>query len=326
MIPSDDPQIQRKLIEILHVIDERGDAVGARIISDVLKERGYALGERGVRYHLRMLDERGLTRREGYAGRTITKLGKKELDEALVHDRTGFVLTRIEDMIYRTDFDLASGRGDLIINLSFISRDDLDDALAIAKYLAESKCGMNSRIRIVENGDSDIAIPEDHVGIATICSITCDGLLLKHGIPVNTRYGGVLQIEDGDAVQYTDLIGYTGTSIDPMKVFLSRKMTSVLEIAETGSGLALANVRQIPASSKVAASKILDIAVENGITTRYEVGEGSILGVPVDAGMAGISILAGLNVIAAIQEAGIEVMVEPIAAVVDYGLSEDKGV
>ena len=322
MIPSDDPQIQRKLIEILHVIDERSGAVGARIISDILNERGYALGERGVRYHLRILDERGLTRREGYAGRTITELGKKELDEALVHDRIGFVLTRIEDMIYRTNFDPASGKGDLIINLSAIRRDDLDDALAIIRYLAQAGCGMGSRVRIVENGDYNGSIPEDHVGIATVCSITCDGLLLKSGIPVNTSYGGVLRIEDGAAVQYTDLIGYTGTSIDPTRVFLSRKMTSVLEIAETGSGFALANIRQVPASSKDAASEVLDMAIKNGITTHYMIGEGDILGVPVDAGMAGISILAGLNVIAAIQEAGIKVMVEPIAAMADYALSE----
>lgn len=47
----DDPQIQRKLIAILRVINERGGAVGARAISDRLMEQGYALGERGVRYH-----------------------------------------------------------------------------------------------------------------------------------------------------------------------------------------------------------------------------------------------------------------------------------
>ena len=104
MTSSDDPQIQRKLIEILRVIDEHGGAVGARIISDALKERGYPLGERGVRYHLRILDERGLTKGHGYAGRTITERGRKEIKEALVHDRIGFMHARIEEMIYQTDF------------------------------------------------------------------------------------------------------------------------------------------------------------------------------------------------------------------------------
>ena len=322
MIPSDDPQIQRKLIEILHVIDEHGSAVGARIISDILKERGYPLGERGVRYHLRILDERGLTMKHGYAGRTLTELGRKELEEALVHDRIGFVLTRIEDMAYRTDFDPASKKGSLVTNLSVIRQEDIDDALEIIRYFAKSGCEMGCRTRVIEgggDGDSDgIGIPEGHVGIATICSITCDGILLNRGIPVNTRYGGVLRIEDGCAVQYTDLIAYTGTSIDPMKIFISRGMTSVLDIVETGSGLALANIREVPLSSRDEASEILDIAIGAGVTNCYELGETDILGVPVDAGMAGISILAGLNVIAAIQEAGIGVTIEPIAAMMDY--------
>ncbi|HDN64936.1 MAG TPA: hypothetical protein ENF23_01350 [Methanosarcinales archaeon] len=56
---SDDPQIQRKLIAILRTINAHEGAVGARVISDSLMEQGYALGERGVRYHLRSLDERG---------------------------------------------------------------------------------------------------------------------------------------------------------------------------------------------------------------------------------------------------------------------------
>ena len=38
--------------------------------------------------------------------------------------------------------------------------------------------------------------------------------------------------------------------------------------------------------------------------------------------MAGISIFTGHSVIAAIQEAGIAVMVEPITAMMSYGLSE----
>jgi len=65
MISPDDPQIQRKLIAILRTIDEHEGAVGARVIADAIKEKGYQLTERGVRYHLRILDERGLTKGVG---------------------------------------------------------------------------------------------------------------------------------------------------------------------------------------------------------------------------------------------------------------------
>jgi repressor of nif and glnA expression len=320
MISSDDPQIQRKLMEILRVIDERESAVGARIISDVLKEKGYPLGERGVRYHLRILDERGLTERHGYAGRTITELGKKELEDALVQDRIGFVLTQIEKRIYQTDFDLASRKGLVIANIAIIEKADLDDALGIIRYLAEHE--MSCRVKVIHEEVTlpAIPIPEDHIAIATICSTTCDGILLKHGIPVNIKYGGMLRFDNNQATGYTDLIAYTGTSIDPMKIFISRSMTSVLEIVKTGSGLLLANVREVPDSARDESLRILNRAMDAGIIDRYEIGDpGSpVLGVPVDSGMTGISVSAGLNAIAAVQEVGIEVTVEPVAAVMDY--------
>ncbi|RZN35144.1 MAG: DUF128 domain-containing protein, partial [Methanosarcinales archaeon] len=148
-----DPQIQRKLIEILRVIDKHEGVVGARIISDALKERGYPLGERGVRYHLRILDERGLTEGHGYAGRTITERGRKEIEEALVQDRIGFIHARIEEMIYQTDFNLEKERGPVIANITTIKKEDLDDALGVLRYLSEH--GMSCRIKIIEEHASD---------------------------------------------------------------------------------------------------------------------------------------------------------------------------
>ncbi|MGP8337636.1 MAG: DUF128 domain-containing protein [Methanosarcinaceae archaeon] len=320
MTSSDDPQIQRKLIAILRVINERGGAVGARLISDSLMEQGYALGERGVRYHLRILDERGLTEGHGYAGRTITECGRREIEEALVHDRIGFIHARIEEMIYQTDFDLEKERGLVIANITTIKKEDLDDALGVLRYLSEHK--MNCRIKVIEEGASGymVAVPKGHVGIATICSATCDGILLKHGIPVNINYGGMLRFDKNQASHYADLIAYAGTTIDPMKIFISWKTTSVLDVVETGDGLLLANVRAVPDLARDEASKILDRVVAAGITDYVDIGDphSPVLGAPVVAGMTGISVSAGLNSIAAIQEVGIAVAVEPVATVMDY--------
>ena len=320
MASSDDPQIQRKLIEILRVINSHDGAVGARVISDSLKEQGYSLGERGVRYHLRILDERGLTEGHGYAGRTITERGRREIEEALVHDRIGFIHARIEEMVYQTGFDPISKSGTVIANITRIKKEDLDDALGIMRYLAEH--GMNCRIKVIEEGVSNLGvpIPKDYVGIATICSMTCDGILLKHGIPANIRYGGMLRFNKNQASHYTDLIAYAGTTIDPLKIFISWKTTSVLDIVESGRGLLLANVRAIPDLARDEASRILARVVEAGIIDYATIGDphSPVLGAPVVAGMIGISVSAGLNSIAAIQEVGIAVAVEPVATVMDY--------
>ncbi|MEA1869290.1 MAG: NrpR regulatory domain-containing protein [Euryarchaeota archaeon] len=283
-------------------------------------EQGYSLGERGVRYHLRILDERGLTEGQGYAGRTITERGRRELEEALVHDRIGFMHARIEEMIYQTGFDLEKERGLVIANITTIKNEDLDDALQILRYLSEHE--MSCRIKIIEEGASDhpVVVPEGQVGIATICSVTCEGILLKHGIPVNIDYGGMLRFDKNQASYYTDLIAYSGTTIDPMKIFISWKATSVLDIVETGDGVLLANVRAVPDLARDGASKILDRVVAAGIIDCVKIGNphSPVLGAPVAAGMTGISVSAGLNSIAAIQEVGIAVAVEPVATVMDY--------
>jgi len=47
---------QRRLMEILRLIESASTPVGARAISVTLSNRGYDLGERAVRYNLRILD------------------------------------------------------------------------------------------------------------------------------------------------------------------------------------------------------------------------------------------------------------------------------
>jgi len=89
---------------------------------------------------------------------------------------------RIEEMLYQTDFDPISKSGTVIANITLIKKSDFDDALQILQYLAEHD--MDCRIKVIreDTSDSITPIPDDCVGIATICSITCDGILLKHGI------------------------------------------------------------------------------------------------------------------------------------------------
>ncbi|MBN1133871.1 MAG: DUF128 domain-containing protein [Methanosarcinaceae archaeon] len=316
-----EPQIERKLIEIMRIINESDKPIGARNIADELNNRGYGIGERAVRYHLRILDERGFTKKYGYAGRTITEMGRKELDDALIGDRLGFVITRIEKLIYNTNYDLKSKEGDVIINFSYLDKDDFDDAVAIMKYAAESGMVISPRVKIFEeDSDSDIYVPPDKIGIATVCSITFDGLLLKYGIPVKTSYGGILQIENQENVKFLDLISYSGTSIDPIKIFLNRHSTSVLEVMEKGTGKVLSNIRQIPASACEKANEILKLAEESDISGAIIIGEASeeVFGAPVDIGRSGIPVIVGINAIAAVEEAGIEVVTHPVSTVLKY--------
>ena len=317
---TSDPQVQRKLIEILRIITESDGAIGARIIADKMRERGYQIGERGVRYHLRILDERGLTAREGYSGRVITENGLQELEDGLIGHRVGFIITAIDELVYNTDLDVDTGEGNVIVNMALIDKDDFDDAIEIIAAINETPYSISPYIQVIEEDAIDYRVPKGKVGIATVCSITIDGILAKNGIPVNTKYGGLIQIENGTPTTFSDMLLYSGTTIDPMKIFINRRMTSVLDVLETGNGKLLANMREIPASAKEHAIEVLDKAKGIDIDGLIGIGKpGSpIFKAPVGPGKIGLPIYAGLNCIVAIEESGIDVSVFPISRMANY--------
>src|SRR3990172_5674672 len=317
-----DSMVQRKLIEILRILHENQEPIGARLIADRMNERGYPIGERGVRYHLRILDERGLTKRQGYDGRVITERGVHELNSALVGDRLGFIITRIEKFIYDTTFDLRKGQGKVIINTSIIDKYDFDKAMEILRRVVNNGYSISPYIKLFEEGTvtSDLKVPEGKIGIATMCSITIDGILMKNGIPVNTKYGGILEIKDSKPVHFEDIIVYNGTTIDPMRIFVSKKLTRVLAAVDTGSGRLLANLPQIPASALPQAEKVLQSIMDSRIEGIAEIGKPGkqVLGAPVENGKVGVVAIAGVNGMAAVEEMGIKVDTHPISTIIDF--------
>ena len=72
-------QNQRVREEKLRELAEVKGVAGARILTRRLVLRGIKINERTVRYHLKILDEMGLTENVGRAGRRLTRRGVQEL-------------------------------------------------------------------------------------------------------------------------------------------------------------------------------------------------------------------------------------------------------
>jgi repressor of nif and glnA expression len=315
---------QRRLIEILRVIEEMDKPVGARAISDLLCNRGYDLGERAVRYNLKILDELGFTEKKGYSGRVLTPLGSREMNDALVDDRIGFVNTKIEEYMFKTTFDPISGRGDVIANTSIIDKANAEKVFDILASVFDAGYSINRRILILEEGSEilNFEIPVGSLGIATVCSITLDGVLMKKGIPVLTSYAGVVDVKEGRPMEFMDLIAYAGSSLDPMKVFMARRVTSVANAVSFGSGKVLANVREVPTAAAEIVRDNLDesnMVDFGGLIRIGEAGE-PILGCPIGSGKIGIAFYAGVNGLLAAEELGFRIKTEPISLMLDYSL------
>ena len=299
----------KTMMSILRVLDKQPERiVGAREISRQLKMHGVELMERTVRYHLKILDERGLTKVFGKEGRTITQKGKEELSQSLVSEKVGFIISKIETLSYLTDFDLDTQEGNIILNISYFPEKKLKEAVKIMKPVFLSSYVMSDKVVLKRGGEKigDVTVTEGQVGFGTVCSVTINGIFLKNGIPVASKFGGLLQI-NSEPVRFTALIGYEGSSLDPLEIFIKSRMTAVSGAVKNHSGKILASFREIPIVSIKKAAQVRENLREKGIGGILLIGNPNqpLLEMPVSRDKAGMIIVGGLNPIAALEEAGI---------------------
>ncbi len=311
---------------ILRVLDGQADVVGSREISRQLKRYGIDLTERTVRYHLRILDERGYTEVFGKEGRKITERGRGELRDGFVTEKVGFVINRIETLSYLTTLNLATMDGDIILNVSYIPEDMESEALRIAAQIFSSPYVMSSRVIIRRGGDriGHITVPDGKVGIGTVCSVTINGIFLKAGIPVTSRFGGVLEIDRGEPARFLSLISYDGSSLDPLEIFIRGKMTDVLGAVRNRSGCILASFREIPVVCLDEVKKLSGKMKESGIEGILLIGDPNkpLLEIPVGFDKVGMVVVGGLNPLAAIEESGIMSESKAMSSLFEYARLE----
>jgi len=302
--------MNKTMLAILKILEKHSDTIlGSRELSRQLRLHGIELTERTVRYHLRILDERGFTKVFGKEGRMITPKGKEELSHALVSEKIGFVISKIETLSYLTNLDLDKGEGDIILNVSFFPSTKLKEALRIMKPVFSSPYVMSDNVVMQKGGEKigDIIIPEGQIGFGTVCSVTINGIFLKAGIPVLSKFGGVLQVENAEPSRFTALISYEGSSLDPLEIFIKSGMTDVRNAVKHHDGKVLASFREIPVVSLEKAEELSEIMKDKGIGGILLIGSPNqpLLEMPVSMDKAGVVVVGGLNPIAALEEAGI---------------------
>lgn len=322
MIGSERQEVERKAKTILKVLNEAREPLGARVLAERLKDYGIDLGERAVRYHLKLMDERGLTRLVGRDGRLITESGTEEMKNALVGDKVGFVISKIELLAFRTSYDWEKRSGQVPVNISFLPKEQFKKARQAMSQAFKAGICVSDLVAVADEGErlAGVAVPKGRVGLATVCSIVINGALLKAGIPMDSRFGGLLQIRNQKPLRFVELIQYAGSSLDPSEIFITSKMTSVRELASRGEGKVLANFREIPALSRPLAEKVISSLKEAGLGGLLVMGDTSqsVCEVPVELNKIGVILLGGLNPVAAAVEAGVEVENKAMSGLIDY--------
>ncbi len=311
MIQGTSTDTERKIIAILKVLSDSVEPLGSITIARRLESEGLLLSERAVRNHLRIADERGYTQPAGHDGRMITPEGMEEVKEALALEQLGSVRDKLELLAFQTTFDPEKKTGHLSINTSLIDKGKFKKAIAAMKDAFKAGICVSDLVATASEGErlGSVTVPKGKIGLATVCSVVINGVLLKAGVPTDFRFGGVLEVRNKRPRRFVAVMEYAGSSVDPSEQFIRARMTSVGEAARTGNGKILGVFRTIPAPARAIVEEKTALLKEAGIGGLFAMGNTSepVAQIPVGLNRVAIVQLGGLNPVAAAVEAGIEI-------------------
>ena len=101
----------------------------------------------------------------GRDGRLDTEQGIEELGSALVRDKVGFAISRIELLAVRTDFDWQNHTGTIPVNISFFPKKQFDKALQEMRPSFKAGLCVSDLVAIAQEGEKlgELSVPDDRV-------------------------------------------------------------------------------------------------------------------------------------------------------------------
>lgn len=316
-------EIRQRILKVLYRV---GGPAGARQVGVLLHAGGVDLSERGIRGYLTQLDAGGFTRLVSRRrGRELTEQGKAALDLEPATAAVGPVSGRMDDWACRMSFQLRAGMGTLPVNRALLAASKEARALELIRPVLAARMGMGSRLLVLRAGAEDPArpgmkIPRGRIALVTVCNLALNGILLRSGIPMEARFGGLLEYRSRLPQRFVEQIRYDGTTRAPLELLTLSGLTAVRSCVQEGKGRILAGFREVPAASLPALLKICDHLRLLGLSGLLTAGvpEEPIYGVPVGPDRVGVVLLGGLNPFAALQEAGMDVELCSMAGLLEY--------
>ncbi|MCS3901948.1 DUF128 domain-containing protein [Methanococcus voltae] len=278
-------------IAILNLLSKYDKPIGAKIIAEDLKLRGYDIGERAVRYHLQSMDDDELTERVGYSGRIITEKGAEELQKANVAHRIGSISGNIYDKLTKGNYPetVIVNRGTFNLKENSESKEELKKLkeLILLSFKHGYSTGNYLKMEQLDKKDNNLRL-----NVETLCNINFDNYLIKNGIMSMPKHGGIVKYEDNKPVNFKGVIEFKKTSVDPLIAFIMQKKTEVLSTIENGEGYIPANFRVIPKSKLDEFKQLLK---KDNLKSVICYGENNVLGINLNDEEIGVALIGGLT-------------------------------
>jgi repressor of nif and glnA expression len=319
-------------LAILRALNDSDQAASSSEIADQIQAFGLDLSPRTVRLHMKTLESQGLVepaRLGRSGGRRITELGINEIADAGALERLGFIVSMLDQMAWSMTYDpIHNTDGTIVLNVSLIEAAQVSHALREMAVIFHAKLGLGEYVGLFPPGTDvhGLVVPQRMFGIGTVCSVTVNGVLIHRGVPVVSRFGGVLQTKNGSPARFVDLITYEGTTLDPLEVFIKAGLTRVHEAAILGDGLIGASFREFPTGASSVVESVRHELDEKGLGGILDIGKPNrpLLDIPVQQGRTAFVVAGGLNPAAAVEESGIATtnsaltMLYPMPSLVHY--------
>jgi repressor of nif and glnA expression len=222
-----------------------------------------------------------------------------------------FTLAKIENLMQQVTFDPISGHGRIITNTSLVPSGQVGETLEVFRDVISSGLAVCPLIKVEGIGE--------FARIHTPCSMTIDGVLLKHGVPIRPKGGGLVEVVGREPRRFTDMLMYWATTIDPIDILISQELTGISEMMRTGDGRILGNLSEAPMLARERIEELLDLLLNAEFSGVLELGEPNmnVLGVSVELDHLGIALVGGTNLAAAAMENGLDIETESISGLTD---------
>ncbi len=312
----------RKRQTILDLLSSIDGLVTSREISERLQSSGMDISERTVRLYLQQLQKEGLTISNGRKGHKLTELGQSELGASHLLERVGYMTSRIDQITFNMSFDMALRSGTVAVNTAIVEKRTLLAHLPQIMIVFEKHFAMGTLVALLKPGEQigETVIPEGKVGFCTVCSVTLNGILLKHGIPTRSIFSGLLDLVDSKPTRFSELIEYDGTTIDPLELFIRSGMTNYIGAISNGTGRIGAGFREVPADCYELVVSLADKANRIGLGGFLRIGKPaqSLFNIPIRSGCCGAVVIGGLNPVAILVENGAKVKAWALSGLLNF--------
>lgn len=307
------------LYNILRVLANSDMPLGAKTIAEKLEEKAITVKKDTIQYYLRVLDQAGLTKKVGLAGRVISSKGIEELKKGMLRERIGSFIERREEYAYQSELDVDSRRGLVSLNLGIVDRTEFERSMELIRECLEAGLVISPMMKVYSKS-MNMKIPEGKVGIGLVSTSVIDAAFINSKISTFPTFAGVVQYIERKPVRFTHVISYIGSSIDPIDLFIKSGMCNVSGVVKRGYGVVPADVREIPSMARKRAIEIKEKLEECKINGILHIGEANedVLGVPVNNYRVGVVVIAGSTALAYLKENGISVEIRILSAFERY--------